>query len=144
MVTRPTVLKRRRGFVASCLWMPSTGEAAAASSTTAFELHPSAVGLAQRSATADSGASYLPEGLAQRPATADSGASYLPEAVEHARPDSAAAQPAKAAPGGMAAAGTTRTHSDASEGDAASRFICHICLNSPERPVVTVCGHLYW
>jgi hypothetical protein len=126
MVTRPTVLKRRRGFVASCLWMPSTGEAGAASSTTAFELHPSAVG------------------LAQRPATADSGASYLPEAVEHARPDSAAAQPAKAAPGGMAAAGTTRTHSDASEGDAASRFICHICLNSPERPVVTVCGHLYW
>lgn len=97
-----------------------TGEAAADSSTTAFDVHPSAAG------------------LAQRPATADSGASYLPEAVEHARPDS----PAKATPGGEAAAGTTRTQSDA--GDAANRFICHICLNSPERPVVTVCGHLYW
>ena len=28
--------------------------------------------------------------------------------------------------------------------DGSSRFICHICLNSPEKPVVTVCGHLHW
>eukprot|EP00960_Hanusia_phi_P024195 712953-Hanusia_phi.AAC.3 len=30
------------------------------------------------------------------------------------------------------------------ENDGQSRFICHICLNSPDKPIATVCGHLYW
>jgi len=33
---------------------------------------------------------------------------------------------------------------EACASDGSSRFICHICLNSPEKPVVTVCGHLHW
>lgn len=30
------------------------------------------------------------------------------------------------------------------ETDGNSRFICNICLNSPDKPVATVCGHMYW
>ncbi|EKX33137.1 hypothetical protein GUITHDRAFT_81756 [Guillardia theta CCMP2712] len=31
----------------------------------------------------------------------------------------------------------------AGESEGQSRFICHICLNSPDKPIATVCGHLY-
>lgn len=25
-----------------------------------------------------------------------------------------------------------------------SRFECNVCLDSPDEPVVTLCGHLFW
>jgi hypothetical protein len=95
-----------------------TGEALAAT-TTGANAHPSASGLVHRAGSSD-----VP--------------SYLPEPV----PDTEAGvhqAPAKACCGKAEAASSTAADSDGS-----SRFICHICLNSPDKPVVTVCGHLYW
>jgi len=71
-------------------------------------------------------------GLVHRTVGGSGGPSYLPELQEPATP----APPPKPAHAG---GGTV-----ACESDGASRFICHICLNSPDKPVVTVCGHLYW
>ena len=87
-----------------------------AGASTSVDAHPSGTGLAQRPAT---------PGIAAhgRPPT------YLPEPVSG---DNSVA----GTPVGQGAAG--------GKSDGENRFICHICLNSPDKPVVTVCGHLYW
>jgi hypothetical protein len=45
--------------------------------------------------------------------------------------------------GPTAAAGAGAGSSGGSVGDD-SRFECNVCLDSPDEPVVTLCGHLFW
>jgi len=40
-------------------------------------------------------------------------------------------------------AGAGGTEGGAKEDDAPLRFLCHVCLGSPNKPVATVCGHIY-
>ena len=100
---------------------------ATAAQSSAASVHPSANGLAHRAAGSPS---YLPE----------------PVTVETHAPGEAAPQQAPAnVPKGGACSGTANVpKGETCESDGSSRFICHICLNSPEKPVVTVCGHLHW
>jgi hypothetical protein len=105
---------------ASDLRGPATAESSAAS------VHPSVAGLTNRAAGGASGGA-----AAAPPATL----MYLPEPVANAHA-AAAAAPSQAP--------ATAPKGDAGDGDGSSRFICHICLNSPDKPVVTVCGHLHW
>lgn len=44
---------------------------------------------------------------------------------------------------GDAAAAAGPGSSGGSVGDD-SRFECNVCLDSPDEPVVTLCGHLFW
>ena len=95
-----------------------------AAQSSAASVHPSATGLAHRAAGSPS---YLPE-----PVTVDT----------HAAGEGAQQAPANVPKGGGVVDKATK--GETCESDGSSRFICHICLNSPERPVVTVCGHLHW
>ena len=81
-----------------------------------------------------------------RPARVAS-ASYLPEPVDPPVPG-ACAESHSAGPAGQSqqqerANTPAENNHTASESEAAGRFVCHICLNSPDKPVVTVCGHLH-
>ena len=88
------------------------------------------------------------EGLVHRSAGAvRTTASYLPEPVDPPVPG-ACAESHSAGPAGQSqqqerANTPAENNNTASGSEAAGRFVCHICLNSPDKPVVTVCGHLH-
>ncbi len=98
-------------------------EGTATAESSAASVHPSGTGLTNR---AGGGAAA---------STAPATPMYLPEPVSNAH--AAAAAVTSQAP-------ATAPKGDLGDSDGSSRFICHICLNSPDKPVVTVCGHLHW
>lgn len=105
--------------------MMAQHEATAAQSSAA-SVHPSATGLAHRAAGSPS---YLPE-----PVTVET----------HAAGEEERKVQDKVTEGGACCGTANVPKGETCESDGSSRFICHICLNSPEKPVVTVCGHLHW
>jgi hypothetical protein len=105
--------------------MMAQHEATAAQSSAA-SVHPSATGLTHRAAGSPS---YLPE-----PVTVET----------HAAGEEERKVQDKVTKGGACCGTANVPKGETCESDGSSRFICHICLNSPEKPVVTVCGHLHW
>jgi hypothetical protein len=120
-------------------------EAAAAHSTGAA-LHPSGERLVNRAFVN----SYLPEPLSSSAAQcASTPASFsaipplgesMPDKKEKVRKEEVVGDDKERAKSCC----VNVAEACASTIDGSSRFICHICLNSPEKPVVTVCGHLHW